>query len=156
MSVTVTGGATANGGFEIDSQPDTNQTCQGVLATVTSGQDSITFGMALSLDSDGTYIAANGNSTGVLPARAIACQAADDTDAVEVLLQGFIRDDSWDFTGDINKDIVLDETAGAWVLADGSIPADTGDIIQIIGHVTLTGATEIFYFNPQPVYSVLE
>jgi len=156
VAVTVTGTASANGGFEIDNQPNSNQTCQGILTTVVAGQDSITFGMALTVDnSTGKYIAANANSAGVLPCRAIACQTADTDDPIEVMTLGWIRDDSWDFTDDINKDIVLDETAGAWVLADGSIPADTGDIIQKIGYVTLTGATEIFYFNPQQVYVIL-
>ena len=113
--------------------------------------------MVMALDTaDGTWIAANANSAGVLPARAIACATADDTDPLTVMLQGYIRDDSWVFTGDIGKNLLLEETAGAFVLADGTIPADTGDIIQIIGYVTLTGATEIFYFDPQPVYSVLD
>jgi len=154
--ITLTCADGENCGTELDSMPDYDQQCVGDLITVTAGQDTITFGMVLTIENaTGKWIAANANSTGVLPARGIACQTADTDDAIEVMLRGFIRDESWDFTGDINKNMLLDDEAGAMVLADGTIPADTGDIIQIIGYVTMTSTQETFYFNPQPVYSVL-
>jgi len=154
--ITLTCADGENCGTELDSMPDYDQQCVGDLITVIAGQDTITFGMVLTIENaTGKWIAANANSTGVLPARGIACQTADTDDAIEVMLRGFIRDESWDFTGDINKNMLLDDEAGAMVLADGTIPADTGDIIQIIGYVTMTSAQETFYFNPQPVYSVL-
>jgi len=159
--ITLTCADGENCGTELDSMPDYDEQCVGDLITVTAGQDNIIHGMVLTIqNSTGKWIAANANSTGVLPARGIACIPpldidADTDESFTVMLRGFIRDESWDFTGDINKDMLLDDEAGAMVLADGTIPADTGDIIQIIGYVTMTSTQETFYFNPQPVYSVL-
>ena len=159
-TVTITAGDSASGGFEIDNMPDTDLTCQGILTTGTAGAENMAFGEIVTVaNATGKWILANANSTGVLEARGINCQPGIDTDTddpILVMLTGYIRDDTWDFTDDINKDMLLDETAGDMVLADGAIPADTGDIIQIIGYVTMTSTIEAFYFNPQPVFSVLE
>ena len=162
VTVTTTTGATANGGLLVDSLPDTNQTCQCIGCSTETAGATIDFGDILTLDvATGKYILADANDDALLYGRAIACNPAqvEDTDPIEVMSIGWIRDDSWVFTDDINKHIVLDDTAGDFVLF-ASAPADVGDLVQILGHVTAETALglniDVWFFNPEYNGKVLE
>jgi len=164
QSVTVTGAA-GNGGFEIDPYPDTTQTCEGIIITVTAGA-TIAFGDALSLQgSSGKYILADADAAGTqLACQAVACEAGSDTDTIEVMLQGFIRDDSaydFDISASGIRYLILDDTAGDFRMQDGdsvanaggAIPAATGDFIQPVGYAV---HNDVWYFKPQLVPTVLQ
>jgi len=163
-SITVTGAA-GNGGFEIDPYPDTDQTCEGIIITVTAGA-TIAFGDALSLQgSSGKYILADADAAGTqLACQAVACEAGNDTDTIEVMLQGFIRDDSaydFDISASGIRYLILDDTAGDFRMQDGdsvanaggAIPAATGDFIQPVGYAV---HNDVWYFKPQLVPTVLQ
>ena len=151
VSVTVSGAA-GNGGFEIDPFPDTDETCEGIISTMTAGVDSIVVGACLTIDSaNGEYIFANASSEDTRCV-AIACEDADDQDTFEIMTYGYIREDSmYDFTA--NDLIFLEETDGVVIDEDDTMPDTTGDIIQIVG---VAVSADVFLFNPQLYYNLLE
>ena len=162
-SVTLTQGASANGGFEVDGRPDTDATCQTVdSSTHTSGADGIAFGDLVGLNSSGLYVKAFAEDGSVVEARGIACNAADTSDAIEVMRQGYIRKDAWEGTfnldGNITDKLYLsDSTAGQFALSVNQ-PNDTDDLVQYIGNVepSLNSSYQVIYVNIQPRTIVLD
>jgi hypothetical protein len=72
---------------------------------------------------------------------ALALEAGLDTESKEVLLQGFIRNDAWNWT--IGGLIYASTTAGG---LSQTAPSDANDVVQIVG--VATAADEI-YFKPE-------
>ncbi len=70
----------------------------------------------------------------------IAPSAISDTATGEVLLQGFIRDDTWNWT--IGGTMYLSETAGDMTQ---TAPSTDGAFVQVLG-IALTA--DVVYFNP--------
>jgi len=163
VSITTTAGATGNGGFIVDGRPDTDATCQTVdSSTHTSGANGIAFGDLVGLNSSGLYVKAYAEAGSVVEARGIACNAADDEDAIEVMRQGYIRLDSWEATfnldGNMTDKLYLsDSTAGQFALSTNQ-PNDTGDVVQYIGNVepSLNSGYQVIYVNIQPRTIVLD
>ena len=163
VSITTTAGATGNGGFIVDGRPDTDATCQTVdSSTHTSGANGIAFGDLVGLNSSGEYVKAYAEAGSVVEARGIACNAANDEDAIEVMRQGYIRLDSWEATfnldGNMTDKLYLsDSTAGQFALSTNQ-PNDTGDVVQYIGNVepSLNSGYQVIYVNIQPRTIVLD
>jgi len=116
-----------------------DHTWSGITGTFTVAQEAL-IGRLFYAGDDGKLALTDNNLLAKMPAIAIAVSsiAAEATGAL--LLQGFLRDDTWNwtpgvllYTGALNGDIVT------------TIPAGSGDQVQVVG-VAITA--DIIYFNP--------
>lgn len=118
----------------------------GVTTTMTVGE-SVTFGDALYIKSDGKLWLGDADAETTTPVIALATGSADADDEIEVLLCGFMRNDSWNWT--VGSEIYVSETAGD---ITQTAPSDTGDVVQIVGIAT---HADRMYFNPSLINVVL-
>jgi len=110
----------------------------GIIATITVGE-TIAFGELLYLDATATeWKKADASVSGTMPGLAVALEAKNDGEACEVLMYGYIRDDTWDFT--LGNLLYTSETAGG---ITATAPADAGDQIQRVGYAI--HADKIFF-----------
>lgn len=113
-------------------------TC-GLIAKMTIDSNSAGFGGALRLDSNGEWTNSDADSDSTMPCRALAIDT--DTGANKrVLLWGFIRDDTWNWTpGGV---VYASTTLGAMTQ---SMPAGSADIVQVVGYAI---TADILHFTP--------
>jgi len=111
----------------------------GLTAVMTAGT-ALLFGQACRIGSDSKLEKGNVASAATMPAMCVALASIAENAAGEVLLQGFIRDNTWNFTPG-----GLLYVAGAAGLVSQIIPTDPGEQVQVIG-VALTA--DIIYFSP--------
>jgi len=111
---------------------------QGNVTELTVDENSVGFGAALHIDSDGNLIMADADGTSVIPCHFLAAEAG--TGMKQVLLQGFARNDAWSWTP--GEPLYVGTTAGTLTQ---TAPSATDDRVQIVGYaVTAT----LIYFNP--------
>jgi len=130
----------------IDSQPN-NLQANGIKTTLTIQENNIGFGACLSIDStSGNLIEACADSTSsIVPCKFVALDSG--TGDKQVLIKGFIRNDSWSFNpGDT---LYLSKSSGLFSNIRVSL---TGDIDQILGYA-LTSNT--IYFDPDKTFITL-
>jgi len=103
--------------------------------------ESVVFGQLLYFNwTDKEWKKAKADAVGTTPALAIALESKGDGQACKLLRQGYIRDDSWDFTGAM---VYLSDTTAGGVLS--AAPSDTGDQVQRVGQAK---TADILFFNP--------
>ena len=114
-------------------------TCDGVLGAT------LAFGDLVYLDSTDRWELADADAEGTAGdvMLAIVLAAGNDGDTRLLLLQGFVRKTTWNFTSH-GKTVFVGLTAGAMVQDVSAYT--TGDIVRVVGHAS-TLATQI-YFNP--------
>ena len=105
--------------------PETDLTGNGITTTVTVSANDTGFGAALFRDSDAFY-EADASDISTMPCHALALEAG--VGEKEVLVFGYIRDDSWSWTP--GADIYVDTDAGELTETQPSV---SGDIVQVIG-----------------------
>lgn len=116
----------------------------GPTAVMTAGT-ALTFGQAVCVGAaDSKMEKALASAIATMPCIAVAVATIAENADGEFLLNGFIRDDSWDLTP--NGLIFIDRTT-AGVLTQ-TAPATTGDQVQSVG-VAITA--DIIYFCPSLV-----
>jgi hypothetical protein len=99
------------------------------------------FGAALYLATDGHYEEADADADTTMPCIAIALEAG--TGRREVLLEGYIRDNTWNWTvGAVIGLIYVDIITGGLTQ---TAPSGTGDQVQIVGYAV---TADIMYFKP--------
>jgi len=110
----------------------------GMTDTYNVAANSVGFGGALYLKSDGSLYNSDADARSTMPCLALALSAG--TGGKTVLLIGLIRDDSWNWT------------PGGLVYASGTtgqltqtIPTGTGKLVQIVG---IAKAINVLFFNP--------
>ena len=108
-----------------------------VPMTVDSTANSV-FASALYANSDGELDLADASSAGTTPCIAMALEAG--TGSKKVLMKGFVRDDTWDWTP--GGFVYLSTTAGAFTQ---TAPSGSGDQVQIVGIAT---HADRMFFNP--------
>lgn len=126
-----------------------NETYSGQTASITVGE-TVVFGQVLVKKSDGEYYKTDADAVTTMPGMVIALEGKDDGEACIVLIQGWVVDTDWNWTvGDGQNNILFvdDGTAGA-VVQYANKPADSGDQLQVIGHVE---TADCIYFNPSYV-----
>ena len=142
--ITITG-ASGNGGFEIDPLPDADDTCEGIIITVTVDTNSYGIGAVLTLAADGNYDMADADAAATFGS-AVACQAG--TGTKEVMTRGFLRNDAGHaFT--IGGLVYLSTTAGT---PTQTAPVGSGDIVQIIG---VAQSADVLQFAPSLYFDTL-
>lgn len=95
-------------------------------------------GTALFMNSAGKYEKADAGSVSTMPCVALALETG--TGSKQVLLQGYIRNDSWNFIP--GAPVYISPTAGTLTQ---TIPSETGQQVQIVGYASKANTV---YFNP--------
>lgn len=112
------------GGLQII-PPTTDLTANGITTTVTVSANDTGFGATLYRDTDAFY-EADASDISTMPCHCLALEIG--TGLKEVLMFGYIRDDSWSWTP--GADIYVDTDAGELTETQPSV---SGDIVQVIG-----------------------
>lgn len=130
--------AAPDGNLTIDSVPDADNTAEGILSSLTAGEN-IAFPQVCFQNADGEIHLADANQAGEYPAFVMALETKVDGQACSVLMNGYVRDDGWNWT--VGAVIYLSETPGGLT---ETAPSDDGDIIQVLG--VATHADRIWFF----------
>ena len=120
--------------------PSTDHTSTGVSAQMLAGGAIAAFETVCIHTTTGEVVISDADAIATIPVIGIAPVAISDTNTGTILLQGFIRDDTWNWT--IGGMIYASTTAGAMTQ---TAPSGTGDFVQALG-VALTA--DVVYFNP--------
>ena len=135
----------SNGGMYNDGLPDTDDTCEGDMDTVTAGA-TITFGQAVAIAVSGKWVLADADAEST-QMRAIACSNASDTEQMDIMYSGSIRNDGWTWT--INNNMFLSTTAGTVGTTE---PSGSGDIVQYAGFAL---SSDVLRIDPSATYDVV-
>lgn len=131
------------GNIQFKSVIETNQASSGLTTTMTVGSNSYGIGAVMYVNSTGTLDLANATVTSTMPGLFMALETGAGA-GKKVLTYGPIRNDSWNFTGNIGKPVyVSTSTVGA---PTTTLPSAVGNTVQIIGWTT---ATNTINFLPQ-------
>ena len=120
--------------------PTTDHTSTGLSAQMLAGGAIGAFQTVCIHSTAGEVVVTDANAAATMPVIGIAPAAISDTATGTILLQGFIRDDTWNWTpGGI---LYASETAGAMTQ---TAPTTSGARVQAVG-VALSA--DVAYFNP--------
>jgi hypothetical protein len=137
-------GTLAVGTLSLTAAPSVDESASGMITTLTVDANVTNIGTALCMTSSGTLLMTDADSATSMPCVALALETG--TGSKKVLLQGFIRRDSWNWTpGGI---MYVSTSAGGLTQ---TAPTGAGDQVQRVGFAT--HADRIF-FNPD--YTVIE
>ena len=120
--------------------PTTDHTSTGLSAQMLAGGTIAAFQTVCIHTVTGEVVITDADAIATMPVIGIAPAAISDTATGTILLQGFIRDDTWNWT--IGGILYASGTAGAMTQ---TAPSGTGDFVQALG-VALTA--DVVYFNP--------
>ena len=109
-------------------------------STITVGED-VVFGNCLYMKSDGKLWESDADASATMPIVGMAMASISADASGVVALQGFVRDDTWNWT--IGGLIYGSTTKGGLTQAP---PDGSGDIVQIVGWAY---SADILYLNPQ-------
>jgi len=130
----------------IVSAPYADHKWSGITTRMTAGTG-LTIGQAVYVHNDSKMGLARADMAALMPAIALATETIADNAEGEFLLQGFFRDDTWDWTpGGLLY--ISEDTAGALTQ---ELPAANGEQVQVVG-VAITA--DIIHFNPS--YELVE
>jgi len=118
--------------------PGSDHEASGFIATMQVDENSYGFGAALYMSSDGNWEMADATSSGTVPCQVMALETG--TGSKKVLTNGFVRDDTWDWSP--GGTVYLSETTGA---VTQIMPTSSGTHVQILGFAT---HADRIYFNP--------
>jgi len=121
--------------------PTTDHTATGLTAQMLAGGPIAAFQTVCIHTTTGEVVISDADAIATMPVVGIAPAAIADTNTGTILLQGFIRDDTWNWTigGILYAD---DATAGGMTQ---TAPSGSGDLVQAVG-VALSA--DVVYFNP--------
>jgi hypothetical protein len=131
--------------LELVNAPSSDHTGSGSFTTDTVGEN-VAIGELLYMKSDGKWWRANATSTTAMPCAGVAMEAKNANQECKILLIGFFRDDTWNWT--IGGLIYVAASAGA---PTQSIPAVSGNQVQVLG---MAITADIIFFNPS--YELVE
>ncbi len=128
---------TNSGGINISSSTN-DLSGNGVVTLGIVDVNSIGFGAALFMASDGNYEEADADAVATMPCVALALERG--TGSKRIILQGFLSNDNWTWTpGGL---IYVSSVSGELTQ---TIPSTSGYQVQIVGYATKTNT---IYFNP--------
>lgn len=120
----------------------TDHTAVGMIDAVTVDVNATGFGAALYIASDGNYEEADADASTTMPCTALAIDTGTGA-SKKVLLWGYMRDDTWDWTpGGL---LYISATTGALTQ---TAPSSTGQQVQVVG---VAKTADIIFFNPSLV-----
>lgn len=121
-----------------DAAPASDHTMEGDQYSATVDANAYGIASCLHMDTDGNWIEADADASTTMPCAAMAVESG--TGTKNVLMQGFVRDDTWNWTP--GQVIYVDTTAGT---VTATAPSGTGDQVQVVG-VAITA--DVIYFRP--------
>lgn len=130
----------------LDPTPTTDDTGEGFKASVTVDTNATGVGSCLYMASDGHYDTTDADAAATMPCSAIALETS--TGTKDVLLQGYMRNDGWNWTT-VGGLIYVSTATGELTQ---TAPSGASDVVQIVGYAT--SADEI-YFTPNLITSVI-
>ena len=98
-----------------------------------------TFGQALHMHTDGTYVLADADDSDLVPCVALAIDTGAGADK-SLLYRGLMRDDTWAWT--VGGVLYISTTAGGLTQTP---PSQAGQLVQAVGFAV---TSSIIYFNP--------
>ena len=113
---------------------------------VTSGVagENLAFPDVVYIDSSGEWSIADADADTSIGLLGMALATIASGEVGLILLQGFVRDDTWAWTdGGINGQIYVSGTAGDMTQTP---PAGIGDQVQVVGYAH---TADVIYFNPE-------
>jgi hypothetical protein len=123
-----------------DSTLATDHSYSGLTLTLTAGE-SVVFGDVVYMNwTDKEVKKTQADASTTVPAIGIALETKADGAACLVLIFGYIRDDSWDFT---TTEVYVSDTTAGGVLS--TAPSDAGDQVQRLGFAF---HADKMFFNP--------
>lgn len=123
-----------------DSTLASDHSYSGLTLTLIAGE-SVVFGDMVYMNwADKEVKIAKADSPATVPVIGVALESKDDGDACLVLIIGYIRDDSWDFT---SAEVYLSDEIAGGVLS--SPPEDSDEQIQKLGFAF---HADKMFFNP--------
>lgn len=98
------------------------------------------FGASLAMGADFNYDEADADAASTMPCTALALEAG--TGSKKVLLKGYIRNDSWNWSGGL---IYVSTVSGELTQ---TAPSGSGDQVQVVGYAV---TADVMYFSPSLV-----
>jgi hypothetical protein len=148
--ITITGDLTASGTLILAEAkslsistpllPTTDHTATGLTAQMLAGGAIGAFQTVCIHTTTGEVVISDADAIGTMPVIGIAPAAITDTHTGTILLQGFIRDDDWNWT--LGGILYASGTAGAMTQ---TAPTGSGDFVQAVG---IALSADVVYFNP--------
>ena len=120
--------------------PTADHTATGLTAQMLAGGAIAAFQTVCIHTTTGEVVISDSNAIGTMPVIGIAPAAISDTNTGTILLQGFIRDDTFNWT--LGGIIYASETAGAMTQ---TAPTTSGAFVQALG---IALSADVVYFNP--------
>tara|TARA_R110000824_G_scaffold114186_1_gene264491 strand:+ start:5620 stop:6951 length:1332 start_codon:yes stop_codon:yes gene_type:complete len=120
--------------------PTTDHTSTGLSAQMLAGGAIGAFQTVCVHTTTGEVVITDSNAIATMPVIGIAPAAISDTATGTILLQGFIRDDTWNWT--LGGIMYASETAGAMTQ---TAPTTSGAFVQALG---IALSADVVYFNP--------
>ena len=120
--------------------PTTDHTSTGLTAEMLAGGAIAAFQTVCIHTTTGEVVISDADAIGTMPVIGIAPAAISDTATGTILLQGFIRDDTWNWT--LGGILYASGTAGAMTQ---TAPTGSGDFVQAVG---IALSADVVYFNP--------
>lgn len=129
-----------NNKIEVSAALSGDHSYSGIIDSQAVGE-SVVFGNLLYFNwTDKEWKLAKADAAATTPALAIALESKTDGQTCKLLRQGYIRDDTWNFTAAM---VYLSDTTAGSVLS--AAPSDSGDQVQRVGQAK---SADIMYFNP--------
>ena len=120
-----------------------NLTWNGLASSVTVGE-SVSFPQILAFDiSTGEWMLADADALATMPAMCMALESKTDGQACKVLLWGFVRYDTWNWT--VGGLIYVTVTGTTGNTLSQTAPSAGGEQVQIVGYAV---TADIMYFSP--------
>ena len=123
----------------IDPDISTDHGYSGEGFTGTVGINFQGFGSPLYCASNGEYKTCDADDPDTFPCRCLALETG--TGSKTLLLKGFVRDDSWNWS-DIGENIYVSGSVGQLTQ---TLPTGSGDCVQAVGYAV---TADIMFFNP--------
>lgn len=123
----------------------TDHTATGIITTDTVG-DNVNIGDLLYMNADGTYKFVDADAAATMPGVVMALATISSASAGKLLHQGYVRDDTWNWT--IGGLIYATVTATTGNTLSQTAPSGSGDQVQVVGYAV---TADIMWFAPSLV-----
>jgi len=122
--------------------PTTDHTGNGIQTLVVAGQ-TLSIGQIARINSSGEYALADADAAASMPAVGLAVDTLAATATGTLMLQGYFRDDTYDWT--VGGLLYASSTAGSLT---HTVPSNSGQQVQVLGYAV---SADTIYFNPSLV-----
>lgn len=135
--------------WRLDATPSADHMHDGRTVPIIYGE-TLAVGNAVYLKNDGKVWKADADAVSTMPCMGIIIRAGVADNEAPVLIWGFMRDDTWDWTfGGGDGRVYVDTTAGALVQP---APSGSGDQVQTVG---IAFSADVLRVNPSDVLVVV-